>query len=84
MHVDSPLLCDGDCVDCQCLAWQMPLLLIAVVSDPELIWLDPTLLEAKEVEHKRFNRAPLSYAQRKDCIKQKKAAFLRRLDAETE
>lgn len=33
--------------------------------------------EAKEVKHKRFNAKGLSYAQRKDRIKQKKAAYLR-------
>ena len=37
--------------------------------------------EAKEVEHKRYGRKAMSYQQRKDRIKQKKAAFLRKLAA---
>jgi large subunit ribosomal protein L5e len=40
--------------------------------------------EAKEVEHKRYGRKAMSYAQRKDRIKQKKEAFLRKLAAQEE
>jgi large subunit ribosomal protein L5e len=37
---------------------------------------------AKEVAHKRYNRSKMSLAQRKDRIRQKKEAFLRKLEAE--
>lgn len=36
----------------------------------------------KEVKHKRFNRSKLNLAQRKDIVKQKKASFLAKLQAE--
>jgi len=44
---------------------------------------DPTRTkkEKKEVQHKRFSRVKLSLAQRKDRVKQKKAAFLRQQKA---
>jgi large subunit ribosomal protein L5e len=35
---------------------------------------------AKEVAHKRYHRKKMSYAQRKDRVKQKKAAFLKSLE----
>ena len=38
--------------------------------------------EKKEVAHKRYHRKKMSYAQRKDRVKQKKAAFLKALEEE--
>ena len=45
---------------------------------------DPAAKSApkKTVDKKRWTRARLSYAQRRDCIKQKKASFLHAQAAE--
>jgi len=49
----------------------------AIRADPA-----PKPAAKKEVDKKRWNRARLSFAQRKDRIKQKKASFLKALAAE--
>ncbi|XP_045181538.2 60S ribosomal protein L5-like [Mercenaria mercenaria] len=51
----------------------------AIRSDPE-----PKAKPTKEVKVKRWNRAKMTKAQREDRVKQKKAAFMKKLEADDE